>query len=138
MRSYEDIVHDPVDVDTTSVAVGGHPVIELASADEDLAAGAIAWDRMRVVLEQIAELPDVRPQYVASALRRRNGSSGVLTTTRSARIPRTWATASASCGARLVRAASHAIPLSRAIVLSAHQWPRLARGVCGGELRRGE
>jgi hypothetical protein len=53
----ENLGHDPVDVDTAAVAVGGHPVIELASADEDLAAGAIAWDGMCMVLEQIAELP---------------------------------------------------------------------------------
>src|SRR4030095_10313676 len=53
----ENLGHDPVDVDTATVAVGGHPVIELASADKDLAARAIAWDGMRVVLKQIAQLP---------------------------------------------------------------------------------
>jgi hypothetical protein len=53
----ENLGHDPVDVDAAAVAVGNNPIIEIASADENLAAGAIAWDGMCMVLEQIAELP---------------------------------------------------------------------------------
>jgi len=67
-----------------------HPCVELRSTDEDLPAYPVVGQGMNYVVKELTQLPNAEgPSNADRALSERNGSSAMLTATRSASTPRT-------------------------------------------------
>jgi hypothetical protein len=129
LKIAEDIAHDGVDVAAADLAIHRNPAVELAAADDDLAADRIARERMARVFEIIAELSDRQSAVSREGLERQKRIELRADDHALGQDAADLGDAAASCGPESSQLASNPILRALAVVLSAHEEPRLKSGL---------